>query len=144
MTELCSSPSVRQQQCSVVCFHRGSRTRPQPRYEPRRWAAVHVPHRRLHHELWSHVRRTCMAHTHRCVTFLPHVSPPLCRGSKNFSSCSADDFENMMMTGGTCLLNVPRPDEAYSAPSCGNRLVDFGEECDCGSEKVRGSSNIQR
>lgn len=57
-------------------------------------------------------------------------------GSKNFSSCSADDFEKMiLLTGGACLLNVPRPDEAYSAPYCGNRLVDFGEECDCGSEK---------
>nr|XP_046242494.1 disintegrin and metalloproteinase domain-containing protein 9 isoform X2 [Scatophagus argus] len=57
-------------------------------------------------------------------------------GSKNFSSCSADDFEKMiLLTGGTCLLNVPRPDEAYSAPYCGNRLVDMGEECDCGSQK---------
>ncbi|XP_035772318.1 disintegrin and metalloproteinase domain-containing protein 9-like [Neolamprologus brichardi] len=58
-------------------------------------------------------------------------------GSKNFSSCSADDFEKMiLLTGGACLLNVPRLDEAYSAPYCGNRLVDFGEECDCGSEKL--------
>uniref|UniRef100_A0A671UP21 ADAM metallopeptidase domain 9a n=1 Tax=Sparus aurata TaxID=8175 RepID=A0A671UP21_SPAAU len=57
-------------------------------------------------------------------------------GSMNFSSCSADDFEKMiLLTGGTCLLNVPRPDEAYSAPYCGNRLVDMGEECDCGSQK---------
>ncbi|MEQ2287880.1 Disintegrin and metalloproteinase domain-containing protein 9 [Ameca splendens] len=57
-------------------------------------------------------------------------------GSKDFSSCSADDFEKMILsTGGTCLLNVPRPDDAYSAPFCGNRLVDVGEECDCGSEK---------
>ncbi|MEQ2198242.1 hypothetical protein XENOCAPTIV_009964, partial [Xenoophorus captivus] len=52
-------------------------------------------------------------------------------GSKSFSSCSADDFEKMILsTGGTCLLNVPRPDDAYSAPFCGNRLVDVGEECD--------------
>ncbi|XP_029295007.1 disintegrin and metalloproteinase domain-containing protein 9 isoform X2 [Cottoperca gobio] len=57
-------------------------------------------------------------------------------GSRNFSSCSAVDFEKMiLLTGGTCLLNVPRPDEAYSAPFCGNRLVDMGEECDCGSQK---------
>ncbi|XP_029915346.1 disintegrin and metalloproteinase domain-containing protein 9-like isoform X2 [Myripristis murdjan] len=57
-------------------------------------------------------------------------------GSRNFSSCSADDFEKMiLLTGGNCLLNVPRPDEAYSAPYCGNRLLDMGEECDCGSEK---------
>lgn len=58
-------------------------------------------------------------------------------GSRNFSSCSADDFEKMILnSGGRCLLNVPRPDEAYSAPFCGNKLVDVGEECDCGSEEV--------
>lgn len=57
-------------------------------------------------------------------------------GSRNFSSCSADDFEKMILSvGGSCLLNVPRPDESYSAPYCGNGLVDFGEECDCGSQK---------
>ena len=61
----------------------------------------------------------------------------LTSGSRNFSSCSSDDFEKMILaTGGTCLLNFPRPDEAYSAPFCGNRLVDIGEDCDCGSEKV--------
>lgn len=59
-------------------------------------------------------------------------------GSRNFSSCSADDFEKLILNaGGTCLLNVPRPDEAYSAPYCGNKLVDVGEECDCGSVEVR-------
>uniref|UniRef100_A0A3P9AVP0 ADAM metallopeptidase domain 9a n=1 Tax=Maylandia zebra TaxID=106582 RepID=A0A3P9AVP0_9CICH len=133
-------PRLQQQPRGLVRLHRGSRARPQPRHEPRRRPTVHVSHRRLHHELWSHVRRTRRAtpHAHTCphtLTLTPNASP-LCRGSKNFSSCSADDFEKMiLLTGGACLLNVPRPDEAYSAPYCGNRLVDFGEECDCGSEK---------
>nr|AAI70293.1 Adam9-A protein [Xenopus laevis] len=57
-------------------------------------------------------------------------------GSKNFSSCSEEDFEKLTLNkGGTCLLNVPKPDEAYSAPFCGNKLVDVGEECDCGNPK---------
>ncbi|KAM9312970.1 disintegrin and metalloproteinase domain-containing protein 9 [Gastrophryne carolinensis] len=56
--------------------------------------------------------------------------------SKNFSSCSEDDFEKLTLNkGGSCLLNVPTPDESYSAPFCGNKLVDPGEECDCGNEK---------
>lgn len=60
-----------------------------------------------------------------------------CRGSRNFSSCSAEDFEKLTLNkGGSCLLNVPKPDEAYSAPSCGNKLVDPGEECDCGTPQV--------
>ncbi|XP_028920910.1 disintegrin and metalloproteinase domain-containing protein 9 [Ornithorhynchus anatinus] len=57
-------------------------------------------------------------------------------GSRNFSSCSADDFEKLTLNkGGSCLLNIPKPDESYSAPFCGNKLVDPGEECDCGSPK---------
>lgn len=57
-------------------------------------------------------------------------------GSRNFSSCSAEDFEKLTLNkGGNCLLNIPKPDEAYSAPSCGNKLVDTGEECDCGTPK---------
>ena len=57
-------------------------------------------------------------------------------GSRNFSSCSAEDFEKLTLNkGGSCLLNIPKPDEAYSAPSCGNKLVDPGEECDCGTAK---------
>uniref|UniRef100_A0A8C5UN23 ADAM metallopeptidase domain 9 n=1 Tax=Microcebus murinus TaxID=30608 RepID=A0A8C5UN23_MICMU len=57
-------------------------------------------------------------------------------GSRNFSSCSAEDFEKLTLNkGGNCLLNIPKPDEAYSAPFCGNKLVDPGEECDCGTSK---------
>ncbi|TFK08182.1 Disintegrin and metalloproteinase domain-containing protein 9 [Platysternon megacephalum] len=57
-------------------------------------------------------------------------------GSRNFSSCSAEDFEKLTLNkGGSCLLNVPNPDETYSIPFCGNKLVDAGEECDCGSPK---------
>ncbi|XP_069378979.1 disintegrin and metalloproteinase domain-containing protein 9 isoform X2 [Paralichthys olivaceus] len=73
--------------------------------------------------------RSCTCPVHACIMNSGAT------GSRNFSSCSADDFEKMILTGGTCLLNVPRPDEAYSAPYCGNRLVDVGEECDCGSQK---------
>jgi len=134
--------SVHQQQHPIVRLHRGSWARAQPRDEPRRWALLHMPRPRLHHELRSHVRPTCnTVHEQHVDAHSAHMRPsfpPVCRGSRNFSSCSADDFEKMILsTGGTCLLNVPRPDEAYSAPYCGNRLVDVGEECDCGSEKVR-------
>lgn len=60
-----------------------------------------------------------------------------CRGAMNFSSCSADDFEKLTLNkGGSCLLNIPRPEETYSPPYCGNKLVDAGEDCDCGSQEV--------
>ncbi|XP_026543970.1 disintegrin and metalloproteinase domain-containing protein 9 [Notechis scutatus] len=55
-------------------------------------------------------------------------------GARNFSTCSEEDFEKLTLNkGGSCLLNIPRPDETYSIPYCGNKLVDAGEECDCGS-----------
>ncbi|TRY96845.1 hypothetical protein DNTS_015414 [Danionella cerebrum] len=72
-----------------------------------------------------------------CRCDVPHcIMNSGATGSRNFSSCSADDFEKMILnSGGRCLLNIPRLDEAYSAPFCGNKLVDAGEECDCGSEQ---------
>ncbi|KAM6431837.1 disintegrin and metalloproteinase domain-containing protein 9 isoform 2-T2 [Liasis olivaceus] len=55
-------------------------------------------------------------------------------GARNFSTCSEEDFEKLTLNkGGSCLLNIPKSDETYSVPYCGNKLVDAGEECDCGS-----------
>ncbi|XP_077377994.1 disintegrin and metalloproteinase domain-containing protein 9-like [Festucalex cinctus] len=74
--------------------------------------------------------RACACPTQACIM------TGSATGSRNFSSCSADDFEKMLLhTGGSCLLNMPQPDEAYSAPYCGNGLLDVGEECDCGTAK---------
>ncbi|XP_041958042.1 disintegrin and metalloproteinase domain-containing protein 9-like [Alosa sapidissima] len=54
-----------------------------------------------------------------------------------FSDCSADSFEKLMLKMGhhNCLLNVPQPHKTYRKPYCGNKLLDPGEECDCGSEE---------
>uniref|UniRef100_A0A6J0UWT8 Disintegrin and metalloproteinase domain-containing protein 9-like n=1 Tax=Pogona vitticeps TaxID=103695 RepID=A0A6J0UWT8_9SAUR len=55
-------------------------------------------------------------------------------GSKNFSSCSSNDFENLILRGGgTCLRNTPS--NIYTEPVCGNNIVDKNEECDCGTPK---------
>ncbi|XP_042314415.1 disintegrin and metalloproteinase domain-containing protein 9-like [Sceloporus undulatus] len=57
-------------------------------------------------------------------------------GSKNFSSCSANDFEQLILNGGgTCLRNAPRPNDIFTEPVCGNNVVDRNEECDCGTPK---------
>nr|XP_009668869.1 PREDICTED: disintegrin and metalloproteinase domain-containing protein 9-like [Struthio camelus australis] len=54
-------------------------------------------------------------------------------GSRNFSSCSADDFENLILNGGgNCLRNPPKANSVYKEPVCGNNVVDSNEECDCG------------
>ncbi|NXJ68918.1 ADAM9 protein, partial [Rostratula benghalensis] len=54
-------------------------------------------------------------------------------GSRNFSTCSADDFENLILNGGgNCLRNPPKTSHVYKEPVCGNNVVDSNEECDCG------------
>ncbi|XP_069720060.1 disintegrin and metalloproteinase domain-containing protein 9-like [Phaenicophaeus curvirostris] len=54
-------------------------------------------------------------------------------GSRNFSTCSADDFENLILSGGgICLRNPPQASSVYKEPVCGNNVVDHNEECDCG------------
>ncbi|KAK4808174.1 hypothetical protein QYF61_001206 [Mycteria americana] len=55
-------------------------------------------------------------------------------GVKAFSSCSIRDFQRFLAAGeGQCLLNRPAMDTAYKAPVCGNKVVEPGEACDCGS-----------
>uniref|UniRef100_A0A8D0LB98 Disintegrin and metalloproteinase domain-containing protein 9-like n=1 Tax=Sphenodon punctatus TaxID=8508 RepID=A0A8D0LB98_SPHPU len=55
------------------------------------------------------------------------------KGSRNFSSCSANDFEALILRGqGRCLSNAPNPSDVYTEPFCGNNVVDGDEECDCG------------
>ncbi|NXG24740.1 ADAM9 protein, partial [Grallaria varia] len=54
-------------------------------------------------------------------------------GSRNFSMCSADDFETLILNGGgNCLRNPPKTSNVYREPVCGNNVVDNNEECDCG------------
>ncbi|XP_075072190.1 disintegrin and metalloproteinase domain-containing protein 9-like [Mixophyes fleayi] len=57
-------------------------------------------------------------------------------GATIFSSCSASDFEALILKGGgVCLRNPPDPNQVLSVPVCGNNIVEGGEECDCGSQQ---------
>ncbi|NXX22310.1 ADAM8 protein, partial [Podargus strigoides] len=52
---------------------------------------------------------------------------------KLFSRCSKQDMWQFLGDPRTsCLLNVPRADELYGGPVCGNQFVERGEQCDCG------------
>ncbi|XP_028651068.2 disintegrin and metalloproteinase domain-containing protein 9 [Erpetoichthys calabaricus] len=62
------------------------------------------------------------------------IMTPYATNSKVFSNCSEDFFQTLIMNGGgQCLKNIPPPSEVYTAPSCGNNILESGEECDCGT-----------
>ncbi|XP_062366461.1 disintegrin and metalloproteinase domain-containing protein 32-like [Cinclus cinclus] len=54
-------------------------------------------------------------------------------GAKAFSNCSIRDFETFLKQGrGACLFHSPRLSRRSGAV-CGNRVVEPGEQCDCGT-----------
>lgn len=55
-------------------------------------------------------------------------------GSTSFSTCSAEDFERLIIRGGgACLRNQPAPSDVVGIAECGNGRLEEGEECDCGT-----------
>uniref|UniRef100_A0A7M4DXP9 ADAM metallopeptidase domain 32 n=1 Tax=Crocodylus porosus TaxID=8502 RepID=A0A7M4DXP9_CROPO len=77
--------------------------------------------------------RTC-----RCTgaTCLMHPGAVGAHGPKAFSACSIRDLARFLATeDGRCLLNRPHMNVSYRAPVCGNKVVEPGEECDCGSSQ---------
>lgn len=56
---------------------------------------------------------------------------------RKFSRCSQVDLESFVMKPQTgCLTNVPDVNRFVGGPVCGNRFVEHGEQCDCGTPQV--------
>uniref|UniRef100_A0A3B5LA24 Uncharacterized protein n=1 Tax=Xiphophorus couchianus TaxID=32473 RepID=A0A3B5LA24_9TELE len=57
-------------------------------------------------------------------------------GAVQFSKCSEQDFEALILRGGgVCLRNQPSASDVIGTAECGNGRLDQGEECDCGTKE---------
>ncbi|KAM4883688.1 disintegrin and metalloproteinase domain-containing protein 32-like [Sylvia borin] len=65
-------------------------------------------------------------------------------GAKAFSNCSIRDFETFLKQGrGVCLFSSPRLSRRSGAV-CGNRVVEPGEQCDCGTAQLMKRNTVCR
>ncbi|XP_003761196.1 disintegrin and metalloproteinase domain-containing protein 1a-like [Sarcophilus harrisii] len=81
-----------------------------------------------------------MEHDHRgclCGEFFFCIMHELIAHEKLFSNCSTDNlYEYLRVHKGACLQDKPDPRHIMTLSICGNRVLDRGEECDCGSEET--------
>ncbi|XP_070590561.1 disintegrin and metalloproteinase domain-containing protein 20-like [Erythrolamprus reginae] len=74
----------------------------------------------------QHDRQYCSCGKAYCIM------TPLHSVTDKFSNCSYNDY--FLKMNAPCLLGPPEPDRIFQIRSCGNKVVDKEEQCDCGSE----------
>ncbi|XP_044845467.1 disintegrin and metalloproteinase domain-containing protein 9-like isoform X1 [Mauremys mutica] len=88
----------------------------------------------LSHELGHNLG---MEHDHTGCMCGKHTSCIMSEASSRtslFSNCSKNYFLDLMDKGkGNCLFNIPEPHALFTIQRCGNKVVDRGEDCDCGN-----------
>uniref|UniRef100_A0A672UA27 Uncharacterized protein n=1 Tax=Strigops habroptila TaxID=2489341 RepID=A0A672UA27_STRHB len=73
----------------------------------------------------------CHCPRHICI-----MSPEALKfnGAKAFSSCSIRDFQTFLKQNKECpVMRQAKPQPSHHETSCGNGVVEAGEQCDCGS-----------
>ncbi|KFO38109.1 Disintegrin and metalloproteinase domain-containing protein 28 [Fukomys damarensis] len=63
----------------------------------------------------------------------------------DFSSCSRANYDRFLEDKlSSCLFNIPLSTDIISTPSCGNQLVEVGEDCDCGTPELKKAGTVCR
>uniref|UniRef100_H2YWX6 Peptidase M12B domain-containing protein n=1 Tax=Ciona savignyi TaxID=51511 RepID=H2YWX6_CIOSA len=93
----------------------------------------------LGHSLgFDHDGRNCVCNHSQPTQCIMH---PIQTSSTMWSNCSVAHLETFLRDYDPgCLLNVPHPDNIFTASICGNGITERGEECDCG---FPGSCNLR-
>lgn len=90
-------------------------------------ASTVVAHEMGHNLGMNHDDTRCQCNGRNCIM------AATAGGSTDFSTCSAQDFEALIIRGGgACLRNQPSPSDLIGVAECGNGWLDEGEQCDCG------------
>ncbi|NXI43879.1 ADA20 protein, partial [Galbula dea] len=76
-----------------------------------------------------HDRQGCKCRQKKCIMYESSVV------TDSFSDCSYRDYLDLLRHGANCLDQPPAPSTFYTMKHkyCGNKIVESGEQCDCGS-----------
>ncbi|XP_060129780.1 disintegrin and metalloproteinase domain-containing protein 20-like [Zootoca vivipara] len=73
----------------------------------------------------QHDSKYCTCERSKCIMAAAQAN------TDKFSNCSYQNYFELRNT--PCLLIPPEPDKMYKLKQCGNKVVEDGEQCDCGS-----------
>ncbi|XP_010191395.1 PREDICTED: LOW QUALITY PROTEIN: disintegrin and metalloproteinase domain-containing protein 21-like [Mesitornis unicolor] len=78
----------------------------------------------------DHDEPGCKCRRKKCIMWETDVD------TDAFSDCSYKDYFDLLAHGANCLRRPPAPGTFYTTRReyCGNKIVERGEQCDCGSE----------
>ncbi|NXH46889.1 ADA20 protein, partial [Dicaeum eximium] len=76
-----------------------------------------------------HDKPDCNCKRKACIMYENNVE------TDSFSECSYKDYFELVVNGAPCLRRPPAPGSFYTGKReyCGNKIVETGEECDCGT-----------